>query len=236
MNENIFLVLIVCLFYIIGLFIIYRRFSVKRIEYIVENHQLLPDELIKIDGACLSFDGQNLQNATVSIVELANISLKKIRATDVVNDIVLIIDDAGSYLIHENANEFVVSKQRNSTIVLESLDEYSIKVGFNTLMMFERIRLALLHTGELKIKGVIKDGILQRANADGGDSFDYVYFSSFLLFGFFTLIVTTLVASNLYEMGIVVGLYVAIVPLFVITIGLAYITYQHWKNIKLNKL
>ena len=212
---------------------LYRRHNVKRLDYIVQSRQVLSDELKKIDGVTLSFNGQNIQNATVSIVEIANTSLRKINEKDLINEIILRTDNTGSFLIYENANEFVVSSQRNSSIKLKDLDENTIKVCFESLLVLERIRMAILHRGDLFIEGEIKDGIMRKVEGDSQGSFESAYFHSYMIFGFITLIVAETVALNLYDMGINKGLYVIYVFFFIIIAGVIYMIYRHWKYLEL---
>lgn len=233
MNEHLITIVLMCFAYTISLYLVYRRHNVKRLEYIVQSRQILSDELNSIDGVALSFDGQNIQNATISIVEIANASLRKINEKDLIKGIILHTDNTGSFLIYENANEFIVSNQRNSSIKLKALDEYTIKIYFESLMALERIRLAILHRGDLFIEGEIKDGIINKVEGDNQGSFEYAYFISYMIFGFTTLIVTGVVALNLNAMGINIGLYALNIIFIVFFAGVIYMIYKHWKYLQL---
>lgn len=214
--ETILSIIISVLATLVVSYIFYKKsIKKKKIVFDTISTVLISDHLSRYKNLKLSYNDVPIQSLTITTITLQNIGNDMILPDDFVKTSSIILTCTESLLSNDTDLYTINSSNQDIDISLSLIDDNSIRVNFDFFNPKDKVKITVLHVGEISVTGKLKYGsFIIRKNGKAMTFYQAIstVTSSLLLAGgFFIGHITPLKYVNSVVIGLVLGSITAIV-------------------------
>lgn len=149
--------------FIISALFFFAGLQRKRMSYEVNTFCIVSNKIAKIEGLEVKYHSKEIDNLFASTITIKNIGNSIIESSDFSPSYPLSISTTGKFLIDTSNGMQLRSSNKANNIYpkFEVDDEYTcnrIFIVFDYIPKHEQLTCSFFHTGEIAVKGVLKDG------------------------------------------------------------------------------
>lgn len=145
-------------------YILYRKgIKKKKLFFDVKSINLISENLSNyngLNGLEISYNNEKIETLTSSIVTIINSGNDIIEVSDITPSEPILITASNKFLLNNSSEYAIFTTNNKATVSLKKINDAKLQLMFDFLRPKDIIKVTLLHTGNVIIKGDLKCGTI----------------------------------------------------------------------------